>query len=182
MQVAAEIAQRLHTSIQTGILTLLRTARPHPVGTQTQRIHSLSQRCTDDIRQRLGYREYTSCCGISQTGLRSMTKGGGDTLLSTIVEGHNTTVAQWQLNLSLTLLTGNLTSHRTVYLVCQPVLTSHSLKLEHALEVLVNLILCICYVFVMALYSIILHDGLRRVTKHLSDIEIKWLHTITLLE
>ncbi len=34
----------------------------------------------------------------------------------------------------------------------------------------------------MALYSIILHNGLWRVTEHLSNIQIEWLHTIALLE
>ena len=34
----------------------------------------------------------------------------------------------------------------------------------------------------MALYSIILHDGLWRVTEHLSDIEVERLHTVALLE
>ncbi len=111
-----------------------------------------------------------------------MTNGCSDTLLATIVEGNNTTVAQWQLNLTLTLLTGNLTCYRTVHLVRQPVLTSHSLQLEHAVEVFVNLILAVGHVLVVALYSIILHDGLWRVTKHLGNIQIEWLHTIALLE
>ena len=132
MQVAAEVRQSLHTSIQTGILTLLRTTRPHPVCTQRDAVHSLCHRSPDDIRQCLGYREHTSCCGVSQTSLRSMTKSGSNTLLTTIVEGHNTTVAQWQLDLTLTLLTGYLTCHGAVYLVGQPVLTSHSLQLEYS--------------------------------------------------
>ncbi len=62
-----------------------------------------------------------------------MSQGCCDTLLATIVEGYDTTVAQWQLDLTLTLLACNLTCHRTVNLVGQPVLTSHSLKLKHSL-------------------------------------------------
>ena len=59
-----------------------------------------------------------------------MTESCSDTALSTIVESHNTTIAQWQLNLSLTLLACYLTRNRTVHLIGEPVLTSHRLKLE----------------------------------------------------
>ncbi len=89
-----------------------------------------------------------------------MTQGGGDTLLATIVEGDDTTVAQRQLDLTLTLLTGNLTRHRAVDLIRQPVLTSHSLQLEHAVEVFVDLILRVGDVLIVTLYGIIFHDGL----------------------
>ena len=161
MQLAAEIAQRLHASIQAGILTFLRAAGPHPVGTQRQGIHALSQRSPDDVGQGLGHREHAACSGIGQTSLRRMTERGGDSLLATIVEGHDTTVAQWQLNLTLTLLTGNLAGHGAVYLVGEPILTSHGLQLEHALEVFVDLILTVGHVGIVTLYGIIFHDGLR---------------------
>ena len=182
MQVAAEITQGLDTCIQTGILTLLRTTGPHPVGTQAQRVHTLSQRCPDDVCQSLGHREHRTCGRISQTCLRRMTQSGGNTFHTTIVESHHTTVAQRQLNLTLTLLTGNLTCHTAVYLISQPVLTSHSLQLEYTLEVFVDLILRISDVLIMTLHGIVTHDGLRRVTKHLSHIEIEGLHTVALLE
>ena len=88
-----------------------------------------------------------------------MANGGGNTLTTTIVEGYNTTVAQWQLNFALTLLTCNFTRHATVNLIGQPVFTSHSLQLEHALQVFVYLVLSIGYVFIFALYGIVAHDG-----------------------
>ena len=59
-----------------------------------------------------------------------MANGGGDTLHATIVEGHDTTVAKRQLQLSLTLLTSDLTRHRAVNLVRKPVLAGHGLELE----------------------------------------------------
>ena len=34
----------------------------------------------------------------------------------------------------------------------------------------------------MTLHGIILHDGLWRVTKHLSYVEVEWLHAVALLE
>ena len=40
-QLTAEVAQCLYCFVKTCILTLLRTARPHPVGTQTYAIESL---------------------------------------------------------------------------------------------------------------------------------------------
>ena len=69
-----------------------------------------------------------------------MTDGGGYTLAATIVEGYHTTVAQWQLNLTLTLLTGYLTRYGTVNLVSQPVFAGYSLQLEHALQVFADFI------------------------------------------
>ncbi len=111
-----------------------------------------------------------------------MTKRGGNTFHTTIVEGNDTAVAQRQLNLTLTLLTGNLSCYRTVHLVGQPVLTSHCLQLEYAVEVFVNLILTVGHVLVVTLYSIILHDGLGRVAEHLGNIQIERLHAVALLE
>ena len=99
-----------------------------------------------------------------------MTKSGSDTLLSTIVESHNATVRQRQLNLTLALLTCNLTRYRTVYLVGQPILTCHSLKLQYAayvfvenvvLAVLRSLLVSILGILVVTLYGLVAHDGLR---------------------
>ena len=160
MQVAAEIRECLHTSIETGVLTLLRAARPHPVGREAQRIHSVGQRSPNDVCQSLSNRQNRTCSRVSQTSLRRMTKSGCDTLLATIVEGYYTTVAQWQLYLTLALLTSNLTCYRTVYLIGQPVLTSHSLQLQYTVEVFINLILAVGHVLIVTFYSIIFHNGL----------------------
>ena len=105
--------------------------------------------------------QYRTGSGIGQACLWGMTQGGGVTLDATVVEGDDTTVAQRQLNLTLTLLTGNLTCHRAVDLVSEPVLTSHSLQLKHTVEVFVNLILTVGYVSIVTFYSIILHNSLR---------------------
>ena len=105
-----------------------------------------------------------------------------DTLLATVVECYDTTVREWQLNLTLTLLAGNLTCYGTVYLVGQPVLTSHSLHLENTLQVLVEVICRISYIFIFTLYGLIYHHSLRSMTEHLSYIEVEWLHAVSLLE
>ena len=54
--------------------------------------------------------------------------------------------------------------------------------MEHAVEVFVNLILTVGHVLIVALYSIVFHDGLGRVTEHLGNIQIEWLHTVALSE
>ena len=69
-----------------------------------------------------------------------MSDGCGDTFFATVVEGHHTAVAERQLYFALTLLAGDFTCHRAVYLVGEPVLAGHGLQLEHALEILGELI------------------------------------------
>ena len=111
-----------------------------------------------------------------------MTEGGGDTLHATVVEGDDTTVAEGQLDLTLALLTGNLTCHRAIDLVRQPVLTGDGLQLEHALQILVDLILTVGHVLIVTLHGIIAHDGLRRVSEHLGHVEVEGFHTVALFE
>ena len=105
-----------------------------------------------------------------------------DTLLATVVESYNTAVGEWQLNLTLALLTGNLTRYGAVHLVGQPVLTSHSLHLENTLQVLVEVVGRISYILIFALYGLVDHYGLRRMTEHLSYVEVERLHAVSLLE
>ena len=83
-----------------------------------------------------------------------------DTLLATIVECDDAAVAQGQLNLTLTLLAGNLTCYRAVDLIGEPVFTSDGLQLKHAVEVFINLILAVGYVGIVALDGLVAHDGL----------------------
>ena len=70
-----------------------------------------------------------------------MTESCGYTLLATVVESHNATVGQWQLNLALALLTCNLAGYLTVYLVGKPVFASHGFELKHALQIFIYLVL-----------------------------------------
>ena len=111
-----------------------------------------------------------------------MTQGCYDTLLATVVKCYDTTVRKWQLNLTLSLLTGNLTCYGTVNLVGQPILTSHSLHLENTLQVLVEVVCRISYIFIFTLYGLIYHYSLRSMTEHLSYIEVEWLYAVSLLE
>ena len=64
-----------------------------------------------------------------------MTYRGCYALGTCIVESYHATVGEWQLQLALTLLACYPTRHGAVNLVGQPVLTCHSLQLEHVLEV-----------------------------------------------
>ena len=64
-----------------------------------------------------------------------MADGGGNTLASAVVKGHHAAVAQRQLYLALTLLTGNLTRYGAVNLVGEPVFAGYSLQLEHTVQI-----------------------------------------------
>ena len=59
-----------------------------------------------------------------------MAESGGNTLLASVIEGDDTTVAQRQLDFTLALLTGDFTGYGAVYLVGEPVFTGDGLKLE----------------------------------------------------
>ena len=111
-----------------------------------------------------------------------MAESCGYTLLATIVEGYDTTVAEWQLYASLALLACYLSRNRTVNLVCQPVLASHGFKLQHAVKVFVNLVLVVFHVVVMALNSSVHHHSLWRVAEHLCHVEVERSDTVSLLE
>ena len=109
-----------------------------------------------------------------------MTECGSNTLMTTIIQGYNTTVREWQLNLTLTLLAGNFTCDRAVNLIGQPVLAGHSFQLKHALEVFLHLIYTIRNILIFALNGLICHDCLWRMTEHLSHVQVEWLDTIAL--
>ena len=111
-----------------------------------------------------------------------MTNGSGNTFLTTIIQSYHTAVAQRQLNLTLTLLAGNLTCHRTVHLVGQPVLTSHSFQLQHILQISFYIVVGIRCILVFAHHCLVVHISLGRVTKHLCHIEVERTDTIPLLE
>ena len=68
-----------------------------------------------------------------------MSQCRGNTFLSTVVEGYHATIRQRQLDFALTLLTRNLTRHRAVNLIGEPVLAGHSLQLKNALKILIKL-------------------------------------------
>ena len=111
-----------------------------------------------------------------------MTQRGGDTLASTVVEGHHAAVGERQLEGSLTLLAGYLARHRAVYLVGEPVFAGHSLYLEHAVQVLVYLVLCIGHILIVAHHGVVAHHGLGRVAEHMCHIEVERLLAVSLHE
>ena len=111
-----------------------------------------------------------------------MTDGCCNTFFTTIVEGYDTAVGEWQLDFALALLTSNLTRHGTVHLVGQPVLASHSLQLKHLLQVFIYLVERIRHVLVLAHHGLILHICLWRMSKHLTHFQVERTHTISLFE
>ena len=111
-----------------------------------------------------------------------MAEGGGDTFLAAVVEGYDAAVAQRQLYLALALLARYLSRHGAVYLVGEPVLAGYGLQLQHTLQVFFYLILCVGHVLIVALHGVVAHDGLRRVTEHLGNVQVEGLHTVALLE
>ena len=51
LQCTAEVAQRFHTCIEASILTLLRAARPHPVGREAHAVETISHWCPNEVCQ-----------------------------------------------------------------------------------------------------------------------------------
>ena len=128
LQCAAELRERFHSLVQAGILTLLRAARPHPVGAEADAVKTFGQRSPHDIRQALSHREDRAGSRICKTRLRRVTQRCGNTLLSFIVEGYDAAVRERQLQLALALLTCHLTRHGAIDFVRQPVLAGHCLE------------------------------------------------------
>ena len=111
-----------------------------------------------------------------------MSQSRSDTFATAIVQRHHATIAQRQLYLSLTLLAGNLSRYRAVHFVRQPVLTSHSLQLQHVREIVVQLLLFVSDVLIMVRNGRISHNRLGRVSEHLRHIQVERFHTIALHE
>ena len=111
-----------------------------------------------------------------------MSECGCNTLLSTVIQSHHTTVAQRQLQFALALLAGHLAGYGTVHLVGEPILTSDSLQLQDTSHLLAQVILIILHVSVMALYGVVAHNGLGAVSEHLAYFQVEGTHAISLLE
>ena len=111
-----------------------------------------------------------------------MAQCSSNTFFTTIVESYNTTVAQRQLKLALTLLACNLTCYRAVYLVGQPVFTSYCFQLQYAAYVFVQFSRVVRNIFVMTFYSLVYHVSLRRRTEHLVYCQVERTYTVSLFE
>ena len=64
-----------------------------------------------------------------------MAESGSYTLLASIVESNNATVAERQLNLALALLTGDLSCYGAINLIREPVFAGYRLQLENSLQI-----------------------------------------------
>ena len=111
-----------------------------------------------------------------------MSDRSSDTFFATIIQCYYSTIAQWQLNLALTLLTGYFTGNGTVYFIGQPVFTSYCFQLQHLSQVFVKFR---CFIFrhcIVTFYGFVYHVGLGRRTEHLLYSKIKRTYTVSLLE
>ena len=129
MEVAAEVAERLHSGVETRVFALLRAARPHPVGRERDALETFCHRSPHDVGKCFCHRQHAASLWRRQSCLRSVAESGGDAFLAAVVESHHTAVAERQLYLTLALLTCYLASHGAVYLVGEPVLTCHCFEL-----------------------------------------------------
>ena len=68
-----------------------------------------------------------------------MTDRGGNTLSAREVESNNTTVAEWELNLALALLAGNLSGNGAIDLVGEPILAGNALELKDGLHIVIEI-------------------------------------------
>ena len=93
--------------------------------------------------------------------MRSVSERGGDAFFTAVVEGHDTTVAQWQLDFSLTLLAGNFACHGTVHFVGQPVFAGHGFHLEHVAQVFIEFALFVGHILVVMFHGVVHHVGFR---------------------
>ncbi len=111
-----------------------------------------------------------------------MTDGGGYTLGAGVVECHHATVAEGELYLALTLLTGYLACHGAVHLVGEPVLRGHSLERESVGYIFFYIVFVVGSVLVGVYHSVVNQSGLGRRTKHVAHGQVDGFHTILLLK
>ena len=182
MQVAAEKAQCLDGIIESGVFTLLRAARPHPVGRKRDAVEFFLKGCEHDIGECLGHSEPRAGTRIGQRGLRGMSDGCSHAVASAIVECHHATVGQRQLQFAHALLLGHPAGHTAVHLVRKPVFAGNGFQLEHAAEVCLGLTVVHTRVFILAFDGRIAHDGARRVAEHLVGAEVERLYAVFLHE
>ena len=110
----------------------------------------------------------SQCCGYSMS--------------ATIIKSHHSAVRERELQLSLTLLACHLSCDRTVHLVGEPVLARYSFQSEHLTHLAFDIIGGVWHVGILALHSMVTHDGLGRVSKHLAYFQVKWAYPISLFE
>ncbi len=109
-----------------------------------------------------------------------MPQGSGYAFFPTIVKGDHPAITQWQLDLSLPLLAGDLSGYGTVDFVRQPVFAGHGLQLQDPIEIFVQLILTIGHVLIMTHHGLVGHNGFGGMSEHLGYVQVKRLLTIAL--
>ena len=92
LQGAAELRKSFHGAIESGVLTFLRAARPHPVCAEAYAVETFGQRCPDDICQTLGNGEHRTSCGVGESCLWGVAECRGNTFPAAVVKGYDTTV------------------------------------------------------------------------------------------
>ncbi len=101
-----------------------------------------------------------------------MSNGSGNTSLALIIQCHYTNVGKGKLDFTGTLLTGNLSRHRTVHLICKPVLAGYGFETQYILEVAFKLFLTIDRRLIMFFDAMVGNDSARRLAEHIFKCKI----------
>ena len=182
LQFTAEAAEGFDGSIEAGVLTLLGTAGPHPVGGEGDGVKTIAQGGEDKVGQGFGDGEAASLRGVSETCLRGMTDGGGDAGATTIVQSDAAIVRQGELEFALRLLVGDTSGDGTVHLVREPVFASNCFKTEHVLHIFLKFGGIRLRSSIVTLHGGVGHDGLGGVAEHLRHFKVEGTFAVSLLE
>ena len=181
-QCAAEIRQGFDGAIEAGVFALLCAAGPHPVGGQAYAVQALGQGRPHQVGQAFGHGQLRPGGRVGQSGLRCMAQRGGDTGAAAVVQGHDATVGQRQLQRALCLLVCHLSGDGAVHLIGQPVLAGHGFQAEHALHIVGDAIVVVGEIGIGAADGLVDHDRFGRVAEHLRYVQVEGALSVGLLE
>ena len=111
-----------------------------------------------------------------------MPNRSSDPRAATEVHCHSTAVAQRELNFPLTLLACHTSCDGAVDLVCQPVLTSYTLLLEHGIKVFLSACRLILQGGIALVNVLVHHIGLGRGAEHIRQSQVNGLVSPCLFE
>src|SRR5690606_41452181 len=103
-----------------------------------------------------------------------MAYGGGYSFLPFVIQSHDPTIVQGQLQRTGTLLFGHPTTYATVYLVREPILCSNCLQLQYLVQIIMEVFQGIGWGLIFSCYRSILHYRLWRTPEHIGKIQVHW--------
>ena len=180
-QSPCKLAASLYSPVKPRSFTFY-AAGPHPVGRQRHRFEAFLHTGAADVGQRFGYRKHRTGFRRNQSRLGGMTYGSGDAAFAVIVESRHAAIAERQLKLANTLLTGYAACYRAVNLVGEPVFAGNSLKLQHIAQVILNQSLVVADGGVLVIYLLVVDNSLGRRAEHIRHGQINGLAAVFLTE